>query len=260
MFNSITQRTRKRARRFAHFPAAALLLALVGCARPSPTKPAAGTQTGNSTEVVANQSQPAPPPIGALEPQPWQSLFDGKTLTGWREAQFGGRGEARVENGNLVVNAGTALSGVNCTSEFPKINYEFALEAQRVEGSDFFCGITFPVGDTFASFIVGGWGCCVVGLSSINGEDASSNETSSTMAFEKGRWYRIRLRVTTTKIEAWIDDNQVVDLETAGKKIALRYGEIEFSKPFGLATWVTAAAWRDIRLRKLAPKADSVGK
>ena len=71
------------------------------------------------------------------------------------------------------------------------------------------------------------------------------------MAFEKGRWYRIRLRVTNAKIETWIDDKQVVDLETAERKISLRYGEIEFSKPFGLATWVTTAAWRDIRLRKL---------
>ena len=251
MLPSLILRIRTKAPAPLHSIAFVALAALAGCAEPAPTKRAESVPPQREAVAVAPVSLTLTP-SAPLVPQAWQPLFDGKTLNGWRETPFAGHGGANVENGALVMNAGAALSGVNYTNAMPQMNYEISLEARRVEGSDFFCGITFPVGDTFCSFIVGGWGCCVVGLSNINGEDASSNETSSNLAFEKGRWYKIRLRVTPAKIETWIDDKQVVDLETADKKIALRYGEIEFSKPFGLATWVTTAAWRDIRLRVLA--------
>ncbi len=88
-------------------------------------------------------------------------------------------------------------------------------------------------------------------MSSIDGEDASSNETTKIMGFDKGRWYRIRLRVVPAKIEAWIDAEKVVDFETTGRQISLRAGEIELSKPFGLATYQTTAALRNIQVRSL---------
>ncbi|MCH8829278.1 MAG: DUF1080 domain-containing protein, partial [Planctomycetes bacterium] len=69
--------------------------------------------------------------------------------------------------------------------------------------------------------------------------------------FKKGEWYRIRLRVTETKIEAWIDGQKIVDQKTTGKKISVRQ-EIELSKPFGFATWQTTGALRNIRIRRLA--------
>src|SRR5207248_8556470 len=135
----------------------------------------------------------------------------------------------------------------NWTNAFPKINYEFALDAMRVTGSDFFCGLTVPVGDSFCSLIVGGWGGSLVGISSLDGMDASENETSKFMNFEKGRWYRIRLRVRETKIEAWIDRQKLIDVDTTGRKISLRPGDIELSKPVGLASWQTTAVFREIR-------------
>ena len=51
------------------------------------------------------------------------------------------------------------------TNEIPKINYEVALDAMRVSGSDFFCGLTVPVNDSFCSLIVGGWGGGLGGVS-----------------------------------------------------------------------------------------------
>ena len=87
--------------------------------------------------------------------------------------------------------------------------------------------------------------------SSIDHADASENETTLGMEFEPNRWYRIRVRVTDKKIEAWINDEQMVDLVTAGKKIALRPGDIQKSLPLGIATYMTSAAVRDIRLRRL---------
>ena len=59
------------------------------------------------------------------------------------------------------------------------------------------------------------------------------------------------MRVTPAKIEAWIDDDQMLNVETKDKKISMRAGEIELSKPCGIATFRTHAAFREIRLRPL---------
>jgi hypothetical protein len=181
----------------------------------------------------------------------WQSLFDGKTLKGWKLTDFGGHGEVKVEDGRIVLGAGNDITGVNYTGETPKMNYEVELEASRIEGSDFFCGLTVPYGDVCCTFVVGGWGGTLVGLSSINEDDASENETTQFKKFEKGHWYRIRMRMTPEKIEAWIDDDQMVNVTTKGKKIGMRAGEIELSEPFGIASFRTDAALRNIKLRRL---------
>ena len=178
-------------------------------------------------------------------------MFNGKTLNGWGITDFGGHGEVRVENGQVIIGMGAALSGVQWTNPLPKIDYEVTLEAMKVEGSDFFCGLTFPVRNAFCSLIVGGWGGGVVGISSIDDNDASENETTTVKGFDYKRWFRIRVRVTQKKIEAWIDADKVVDLETTDRKISLRPGEIELSIPLGLATYQTTAALRDIKLRRL---------
>jgi hypothetical protein len=90
----------------------------------------------------------------------------------------------------------------------------------------------------------------VCGLSSIDGLDASENSTTKYREFETSRWYTIRLRVTDAKIEAWIDKDQIVDQKLAGKKISIR-SEVEASRPFGIASYRTLAALRNIRLREL---------
>ena len=179
----------------------------------------------------------------------WRDLFDGRSLTGWQVTDFKQGGGVEVRNGLLVFFKGDNFVGVNCTNEIPKSNYEVTFEAMRVAGDDFFCGLTFPVNDSFCSLIVGGWGGGVVGLSNIDGADASENETTKFITFEKGRWYRIRLRVTEQQIEAWIEQKKVVDVNIVGRKIALRFGDIERSKPFGLASWSASAAFRGIKLR-----------
>ena len=206
-------------------------------------------QSGASEEIFR---QAAVVPSAPFEGEGWQPLFDGRTLTGWQVTDFGGHGAVYCEAGLLVVESGDALTGVNWTNDVPKVNYEVALDAMRVKGSDFFCGLTFPVKDGYCSLILGGWGGTMVGLSSVDGEDASENETSQTIRFETGRWYRVRVRVTDTKIQAWLDDKRIVDLTTTKRAIGLRWGEIEYSKPLGLATYQTRGAMREIKLRKLA--------
>ncbi|MGB2713191.1 MAG: DUF1080 domain-containing protein [Vicinamibacterales bacterium] len=186
------------------------------------------------------------------KPDPgWESLFDGKTLTNWQPTKFFGEGPVRVEQGQIILEAGSDLTGITWTGRaLPTTNYELTLQAMRVEGRDFFAGVTFPVGDSFCSLILGGWGGQVVGLSSINGMDASENETSQSREFESGRWYDIRIRVTPAKIEAWLDNRQIIDVNLKGNEISTRI-EMDRSKPLGIASWRTKAALRDIRVRRL---------
>ena len=182
----------------------------------------------------------------------WQPLFDGKTLNNWQPTKFGGEGAVKVEDGQIVLEMGGAdLTGITWTGpELPKTNYELALQAMRLDGNDFFAGITFPVADSFCSLILGGWAGTVVGLSSINGMDASENETSQSIAFDDRRWYDVRIRVTPEKIQAWLDQRQIIDQDISGKKIHTR-GEVELSQPLGVAAWRTKSAVRNIRVRRL---------
>lgn len=193
----------------------------------------------------------APAQIGKGSEPEWQPLFDGKTLANWQSTKFGGEGAVKVENGQIILEAGGALTGITWAGpELPRTNYEIALQAMRVEGRDFFAGVTFPVADSFCTLILGGWGGTVVGLSSINYEDASENSTSQSVDFESGRWYNIRIRVTPAKVEAWLDDRQIISQKLEGNKIGTRI-EVYLSQPLGVASWRTKSALRDLRLRRL---------
>ena len=201
--------------------------------------------------LVVHQWADAQKPAADKSKPAWKALFDGKALTGWKSTDFGGEGEVTVKDGVILMEVGNDMTGITYSrDDFPKIDYEVTLEGKKVKGSDFFCTTTFPVGDSHCSLVVGGWGGAVVGLSSIDGRDASENDTKSLQTFERDKWYRVRIRVTGERIQAWIDDKRVVDLATKGKKITIR-GECDASKPFGIATWRTVGAVRDIRLRSL---------
>jgi len=183
----------------------------------------------------------------------WRPLFDGKTLGPWRETPFhGGAGKVRVADGVLVLGAGEPLTGVTWTGDFPRTDYEIRLEARRVLGGDFFASLTFPVGDSYCTWVLGGWGGDIVGLSSIDGWDASDNETRTYFTFENGHWYGLRLRVTAQRITAWIDEKQIVNIEIAGRTVGLRPGDIKLSAPLGFASYNTAGELRKIEYRTIA--------
>lgn len=189
--------------------------------------------------------------MGTATGQDWRPLFDGKSLQGWRETPFTGRGPVRVEKGTIVLGAGKPMTGITRTGGYPKSDYEVRLEAARLEGNDFFASLTFPVQDSFCTWVTGGWGGDIVGLSSLDGWDASDNETRSYFNFENGRWYVLRLRVTEDRIQAWIDEQRIVNVSVTGRSIGLRMGEIKLSAPFGLASYATTGALRKIEYRLL---------
>jgi hypothetical protein len=177
-------------------------------------------------------------------------LFNGIDLEGWEVTNFGPQGPVSVSGDQLILGMGDGCTGVTWKKAFPRFDYEVTLEAKRVSGVDFFCGITFPVDKSPCSLIVGGWGGGTVGLSSIDGKDASENETTSIRNFETNKWYHIRLIVSEGSIKAWIDNEKVVDFAIGNKKLSIR-PEVELSKPFGIASWQTTAALRNIHLKRI---------
>jgi hypothetical protein len=202
------------------------------------------------------QAEPAPaPPAAPKDKAGWKDLFDGQSLSGWKSADFFGAGKVQVKDGAIVMEKGNRMTGiVYDRGNFPTTDYEVTLEGKKIDGNDFFCTTTFPVDDSFCSLVVGGWSGTVVGLSSIDFMDASQNETRSDREFKTNQWYRLRIRVSRNRIEAWIDSNKVVDLDTTDHRISLRF-ECEACKPFGIATFETTGAVRDLRVRSLS-KAD----
>ena len=181
-------------------------------------------------------------------------LFNGKNLEGWKSSEFGGDGEITIEDNALILDMGNDLTGVTWKDAkvLPKVNYEISLEAQRVDGSDFFCGLTFPIKDDPCSLILGGWGGTVCGLSSLNFRDASENESTTFRDFKNRQWYKIRLRVLEKKITAWIDDKEILDVDLTDQKIGIR-SEVEPCKPLGFCSYRTKAALRNIVLKEIEP-------
>jgi hypothetical protein len=216
---------------------------LVGCGQ-GPTVKLLATVPDTTTTEAARTT--------ARDETAWRSLFDGKTLTGWKASDFFAAGPVQVKDGTIVMDKGKHMTGITYQpADFPKMDYEVNLEGKKLDGRDFFCTTTFPVGDAYCSLVVGGWGGTVVGLSSINSEDASMNETRSERDFAADHWYRLRIRVSKDRIEAWIDREKVVDVDTTDRVISTRI-ECNASKPFGVATYQTTGAVRDIRVRRLS--------
>jgi len=194
---------------------------------------------------------------------PWRVLLDGTTLDGWIPAPFYRPGdivllsdppaadapELAPRGPAVFLGAGDDLTGIVYTNPIPTMAYEIRLDAMRVSGGDFFCGLTFPVGANHCTLIVGGWGGMMVGLSSLDGMDASENESSSAMRFDYRRWYDIGVRVTAKRITATIDGVPVFSVAIEGRRIGMRPGEIENSKPFGISSYRTDAAIRNVRIR-----------
>ncbi|WP_164104135.1 3-keto-disaccharide hydrolase [Candidatus Laterigemmans baculatus] len=168
----------------------------------------------------------------------------------WEVCRFGGDGDVVLESQVIKLGVGDPLTGVICTAALPRDNYELELESRRTSGFDFFCGLTFPVGEGQCSLILGGWAGGIAGLSSIDGEDASENPTKRLMHFDNDRWYRVRIRVDADAVQAWVDGKQIVNQPRQGHTFDIR-PEMDPSLPLGVAAFQCDAELRNFRWRKL---------
>ena len=79
-------------------------------------------------------------------------------------------------------------------------------------------------------------------------------DTTAIRPFEDRRWYGVRVRVTGARIQAWLDDQPIIDVNTSGRRIGVR-PEVDASRPLGVASYRTRAALRGIQTRSIAPEA-----
>ncbi|MBM3964511.1 MAG: DUF1080 domain-containing protein [Planctomycetes bacterium] len=194
-----------------------------------------------------------PKPADGAAAEGWKPLLPKDGIEGWEVTNFGGEGEVENKKGSLMLSRGEPLTGVTrLGKDFPLENYELRWSAQRVEGSDFFAGITFPVGKEHCSFICGGWGGGLVGISSINGNDASENETSSYRNFKNGEWYRFKIRVDAKNITVWLNDEQILEIERENRKFSVR-AEVMRSRPLGYCVFQSKVLIKDWEYRTFQP-------
>jgi len=180
-------------------------------------------------------------------------LFNGRDLEGWRVLDahcFDAHGAVEVADGRIVLDAGRPATGIAWTGDVPRGAYEVECEAARLEGDDFFCAVTFPVGREFCTFIAGGWGGGTTGLSNVDGASAVDNDTTGYVDVRGGQWYAIRIRVDDLRVRVWIDGRRVVDVERAAHRFSV-WWEQEPARPLGITTWHTKAAVRKVVLRTL---------
>jgi hypothetical protein len=220
-------------------------LAVISVGQPPTVKPQA--------EVKAPAA--ASPEAKSKTEVAWKPLLPKTGLEGWEVTDFIGQGEVTHKDQLLVLEMGDPLTGINYKKkDFPKTNFEIELEAKRIEGNDFLCGLTFPVGDEFCSFIAGGWGGGLVGLSSVDGYDASENSTSTYHKFENGKWYKFRLAVDDEVIRGWIDDESYFQQEREHHEFSTRI-EVYVCQPLGLCAFQSKVAVRNFRWRPIKASA-----
>lgn len=186
----------------------------------------------------------------------WTSLFNGRDLDGWKLHEgttYQNFGRVGVKDGAMEFERSFSFTAISLLGKFPADRYELELKAKRTDGQDIFCGVLLPVGGNHISMVLGGWGNKIVGLSCVDFMVAAANETALKMSFDNDRWYRVRVKVSRETIQAWVDEKKVIDLKRKGKKIS-PYPGLEDLAPFGLFTWGSGAAMKDVRYRPLRRK------
>ena len=163
--------------------------------------------------------------------------------------------------GVLVLGAGEPFSAVKYSGKddiLPRDGYEISWDAMRVEGSDFFAALVFPVGqkskegkDKCVSLVAGGWGGMVLGISAINHQYAAENESTRSFEFVNGRWYRFTLQVTPEVIRCLIDGKEQFKVDVRDKQLTMHVSEIQTCEPLGFSSYQTTGAVRNLQVRKL---------
>jgi hypothetical protein len=162
-----------------------------------------------------------------------------------------------VKAGALILHAGEPFTCVKYEGphQLDLSGYEIAWDAMRVEGGDFFAALTFPVGklERCVSLVAGGWGGWVVGISCIGGQFASENETTRSIEFKSGRWYRFAVQATPEAIRAFIDGKEQFIVDVRHALLTMHPSEISRCIPLGFGSYQTTGAIRNVRVRALRP-------
>lgn len=179
------------------------------------------------------------------------AVLDGTVLDGIDVTLFGGEGEVWVKEGQLILEPGMLLTGIGWPDLKLPPEFELEVTAARLSGTDFFCALTVPIGDEYATVVLGGWGGAITGLSCVDGEDASENETRTFRDYKDGTDYTLRVQVTADVVSATVDDQSLFSVSRDGRRFEVR-PEVFLSRPVGIASFATRAAISNVRWRALA--------
>jgi len=237
----------------------AITLRSSGCLRPRATvaipqpgdeaTPGGDQDSTQPTETNGGQGkagQLADPPRVVREGG-WTSMFDGKSLKGWKlldEKPWFDPGPVKVEKGVLLFGKEDLWTQIAWDGEFPTCDYELSLDAMRVEGDEDFCTINFPVGSSGCRSIVEGWGGRTSALQHVDDTDVS-NDTAQSPEFASKVWYSFRVRVTAGRVTVWVNDKTMFDVTRQDR----RFGN-DSRYPLKIYT-KEVTALRNIRCRRL---------
>ncbi|HUT35124.1 MAG TPA: protein kinase [Planctomycetota bacterium] len=209
--------------------------------------------------VTLDERPPTPRAVVEAGPGEWQSLFDGKTLTGWKplsSAHFTGKDLVSVSEGSIELRGEGSAAGVTYTGSVPRMDYEIQFEAMRVKGGGRMAALVFPYGDAHALWALG-FHSGSVGIDMVDNRNDNNwrNPTYKRVEIRSGAWHRWRLSVTRERIQGWLDDKVVLNLATAGHPLSIA-GEFAVGAPLALcADQDSAGRIRNIRLRRIEPGA-----
>ncbi len=90
----------------------------------------------------------------------------------------------------------------------------------------------------------------LVGISSIDGYDASENETSKYEEFKNGQWYKFRVKVDDKTLQVWINDKEMVSVPRENNRFSTRI-EVRASIPLGYCVFQCNTLVRNWKYRSL---------
>ena len=184
---------------------------------------------------------------------PWRDLFDGKTLDGWRTPKSGAfvNGKAEVKDHCIALQAESDGAGIAATQPVPAVGYEVTADATRSGGRGDFCTLVFPIaGQQCVLYVGGAEEGNAFALGYVDGSRFADDELTRRVDYERGRYYRIRLRVMPDTVRAWLDGEEMLDLATEGRRLEVGTYVPELV-PFGVYAWNSQALIRSIRIREL---------
>jgi len=184
----------------------------------------------------------ADPAEGVLSSDPAQSQ-PGSSAGSARSGTRVERGQWRVDNEGQLVQSDTRAGGARVLFGDPSwTDYEFSLKAKKTAGSEGFLVIVRASGPThFYWANIGGWSNCEHGLEKANGGRQNPIAPKVSGSARTGQWYEVRVRVSGTCCQVWLDDKRIADY--TDRRAPLEAGQV------GVGTWNTAAVFRDFEVR-----------
>jgi hypothetical protein len=197
-------------------------------------------------------------PDGTGHAGKWRRLFDGETLNGWRGVSAGTfrkHGEVDVARGCIILGRGRPATGIACTRNIPRENYELTLEAMRQKHGEELCSMVFPLGASRCQLVIGGWarrpGEGKIGLGLVDGHGGGDNMTTRAFPVENGRWYKIHLAVTASSVAVSVNGVRQIDFPWKQHKLSLTGSHQIIPTPLAILTWNVSTAFRNVAIRSL---------